>query len=68
MIKLTHEEEVVLCLLAQGFTGKQISAAFSDLPSQRVCKIKKSFNAKLNARNYTHAVYIVSSQKLIKFT
>ncbi len=64
-IELNAEEEVVMILLAQGFTGKEISEFIIDLTESRIREIKKNFTAKFGARNPSHAIYLALRQELL---
>jgi len=58
---LTQEEKNILTIFGKGKTGKQISAQLG-ISERQVREIKKSFIAKLNARNHTHALCLAIRQ------
>ena len=63
--QLTDKEKIVLTLLGQGETGTKICKVMG-ISEQEFKQIKISFNTKLGARNYIHALYLALSQGLLK--
>ncbi len=59
---LTNKEKIILVLIGQGYTNKEIVEVFDGLTQYSLRKIKKSFMSKLNAKNPDNAVYLALSK------